>query len=510
MLSPDTILQHRYRVVRQLGQGGMSTVYEAIDERVSAVVVLKEANIATDDSSRREFESEARLLANLQHQALPKVMDYFTEGDVDYLVMEYIPGYDLLELLRRRGAPFHVDLVLHLADELLDVLVYLHGSKPPILHRDIKPANLKLTQREEVYLLDFGLAKGTAGKMEALITNRSVRGYTPFYAPLEQILRQGTDARSDLYSLGATLYHLLTGTPPVDAPTRDAHIEGGKPDPLLPIQQLNPQVPPGVANVVRQAMAIRRKDRFQSAAIMRRSLSHAREEAKRGAVGAEGHHAAGPKPREEAPAKVLASQPPRSKRTPQGSKSLLLYLFLALAALIVGGGTVVWFKSGDKNGSVVSTPTPEVTTEEKEQQVVPTTPTPTPTPTPQVKLIDVSGEWNGFVTGGAEKTTLWKMVLSQTGERVEGILGMSSSNDSAYYYSIIKIEGKVSGNRFNFAGTQFVEDSTGPDFRWCLPTGDLQYAESNGTATLEGTWGSNEKMEGGCPKGSQGRIKMSR
>ena len=142
MLSPDTIL----------------------DERVSAVVALKEANIATDDSSRREFESEARLLANLQHQALPKVMDYFTEGDVDYLVMEYIPGYDLLELLRRRGSPFHVNLVLHLADELLDVLVYLHGSKPPILHRDIKPANLKLTQREEVYLLDFGLAKGTAGK----------------------------------------------------------------------------------------------------------------------------------------------------------------------------------------------------------------------------------------------------------------------------------------------------------------------------------------------------------
>jgi len=365
MLTPDTILQNRYRVVRQLGQGGMSTVYEAIDERVSAVVVLKEANIATDDSSRREFESEARLLANLQHQALPKVMDYFIEGDVDYLVMEYIPGYDLLELLRRRGAPFHVDLVLHLADELLNVLVYLHGSKPPILHRDIKPANLKLTQREEVYLLDFGLAKGTAGKMEALITNRSVRGYTPFYAPLEQILRQGTDARSDLYSLGATLYHLLTGTPPIDAPTRDARIEGGKPDPLLPVQQLNPQVPSGVAGVIHQAMAIRRKDRFQSAAIMRRSLRYVREEAERTAVRAEGRNAVAPKERDGVSAHVPTPQRlPPQQRSPS-NKPLFLSLLVVVAALIVGG-IIIWLKSGDNPpASANTTATPEKVAEKK-------------------------------------------------------------------------------------------------------------------------------------------------
>ncbi len=101
MLTAGTVLQNRYRIVRQLGQGGMGTVYEAVDERVSAVVVVKEANQATDESQRREFEREARLLANLQHKTLPKVMDYFVEGRTEYLVMEYVPGYDLAELLRQ-------------------------------------------------------------------------------------------------------------------------------------------------------------------------------------------------------------------------------------------------------------------------------------------------------------------------------------------------------------------------------------------------------------------------
>src|SRR5919112_3503861 len=185
MLSPGTILQNRYRIVGQLGQGGMGTVYEAVDERVSAAVVVKEANEATDESQRREFEREARLLANLQHKTLPKVMDYFIEGGFEYLVMEFVAGYDLGELLRRRGSPFHLKAVLRWADELLEVLEYLHGLQPPILHRDIKPSNLKLTQREDIYLLDFGLAKGAAGKMTMTQASRSIRGYTPVYAPLE-------------------------------------------------------------------------------------------------------------------------------------------------------------------------------------------------------------------------------------------------------------------------------------------------------------------------------------
>ncbi|HKQ51396.1 MAG TPA: bifunctional serine/threonine-protein kinase/formylglycine-generating enzyme family protein, partial [Pyrinomonadaceae bacterium] len=223
---------------------------------------------------------EARMLANLQHKTLPKVMDYFIEGGFEYLVMEFVPGYDLSELLRRRGSPFHLKAVLRWADELLGVLEYLHGLRPPILHRDIKPSNLKLTQREDIYLLDFGLAKGATGKMTMTQASRSIRGYTPIYAPLEQIAGQGTDPRSDIYALGATLYHLLTNVAPVDAPTRDEQLEYENPDPLPPLRQLNPKVPEAVAAVIHRALSLKRKGRFESAAEMREALRRAEEELK--------------------------------------------------------------------------------------------------------------------------------------------------------------------------------------------------------------------------------------
>ncbi|HEX8136940.1 MAG TPA: bifunctional serine/threonine-protein kinase/formylglycine-generating enzyme family protein [Pyrinomonadaceae bacterium] len=279
MLFLNTVLQNRYRIIRQLGQGGMGTVYEALDQRVSALVALKETVVADNEEARRAFEREAALLANLRHQSLPKVTDYFIEGGGEYLVMEYIHGYDLAELLALRGAPFEVQRVLAWADELLKVLEYLHVRATPILHRDIKPSNLKLTKEGELFLLDFGLAKGAAGQMPTLLTSRSVRGYTRVYASLEQIQGKRTDIRSDLYSLGATLYHLLTNVPPVDAPTRDDALEDENPDPLPPVHELNPQVHPAISAVVGQAMAVSRKHRYGSAKEMRFALRQAWEEA---------------------------------------------------------------------------------------------------------------------------------------------------------------------------------------------------------------------------------------
>ncbi len=204
MLAPETILQGRYRIVRQLGQGGMGAVYEAVDLRLDTVVALKET-LFTEERLRKQFEREARLLARLHHQALPRVSDHFTENEGAFLVMQYIPGEDLFEMQGRRGSGFPQADVLQWADQLCDALDYLHTQDPQIIHRDIKPQNLKLTARGQIVLLDFGLAKGSGGQMSVVTTSASIFGYTPNYAPLEQVQGLGTDPRSDIYALAATL-----------------------------------------------------------------------------------------------------------------------------------------------------------------------------------------------------------------------------------------------------------------------------------------------------------------
>lgn len=277
MLAPNSTLQNRYLIVRELGHGGMGTVYEAIDQRVSCVVALKQTLVGANTPAREAFQREAALLANLRHPSLPKVMDYFSEGDGEFLVMEYIAGHDLAELLEQQQSPFPQDQVLVWADELLKLLDYLHTREPPILHRDIKPANLKITREGEIFLLDFGLAKGAAGQMATVRTGGSVHGYTPLYAPLEQIHGQGTDPRSDIYSLGATLYDLLTGQPPVAAPVRFDAVENERPDPLPPANRLNSRVSSVVAEVIQRAMSLNRRNRFSSAAEMRDALQRAKQ-----------------------------------------------------------------------------------------------------------------------------------------------------------------------------------------------------------------------------------------
>lgn len=251
----------------------MGAVYEAVDQRLSRTVALKETLVETDDL-RRAFEREAQLLANLRHPVLPKVIDHFREGEGLFLVMEFIQGADLGALLEQRGGPFPPADVLRWADQLLDALEYLHAHQPPILHRDIKPANLKLTAQGQIILLDFGLAKGAAGQMSTLTASRSILGYTPNYAPLEQIQGAGTDPRSDLYSLAAMLYHLSTGVKPPDALTRADSVVNGYPDPLRPAQEVNRQVPPLFSDALMTAMALNRNQRPQTAFEMRQGLHH--------------------------------------------------------------------------------------------------------------------------------------------------------------------------------------------------------------------------------------------
>ena len=276
MLSPDTVLQARYKIVRQLGQGGMGAVYEAVDERLDTIVALKETLFA-DEKLRKQFEREARLLARMHHPALPRVSDHFNEDDGQFLVMQYIAGDDLATMLAQRKRPFPQEEVLVWADQLCDALDYLHTQDPQIIHRDIKPQNLKLTTRGQVVLLDFGLAKGSAGQMSVVTTSASIFGYTPNYAPLEQIQGLGTDPRSDIYALSATLYHLITNTKPPDALSRASAIVNGLTDPLSPANRVTAQVSGAVAAALDKGMSQKRDDRFETANAMREALRLASE-----------------------------------------------------------------------------------------------------------------------------------------------------------------------------------------------------------------------------------------
>ena len=269
-LPPHTLLQGRYRVVALIAQGGMGAVYQATDERLGNTVALKQT-LMSDPQLRAAFEREARLLAGLQHPAIPVVSDHFSEAGGQFLVMQFIPGDDLAALLRQRGAPFPLAEVLPWADRLLDALDYLHTRRPPIIHRDVKPQNLKLTARGELILLDFGLAKGEPAGATA--ASPSLFGYTPQYAPLEQIQGSGTDARTDLYSVAATLYELLTGTIPPDALTRAAASVRDDVDPLRPAYELNPQLPPALSALLAQALTLNPAMRPASAAGMRAALN---------------------------------------------------------------------------------------------------------------------------------------------------------------------------------------------------------------------------------------------
>lgn len=271
VLSAGTILQSRYRIVRELGAGGMGAVYEAIDQRLDATVAIKQT-FSIDEQLRRQFEQEARLLAQLHHPSLPRVSDYFTEEGRAFLVMQFISGDDLAHVIARQASPFPTNQVIAWADQLLDALVYLHTRDRQIIHRDIKPHNLKLTEAGQIALLDFGLAKTFAADHSTTQSSHSIFGYTRRYSPIEQIQDQGTSPQSDIYALGATLYHLFTGAKPPDCLVRAAALAAESRDPLRPASELNSAISAELAQVLNRAMAVDAADRFASAREFREAL----------------------------------------------------------------------------------------------------------------------------------------------------------------------------------------------------------------------------------------------
>jgi serine/threonine protein kinase len=282
MLEIGSLLQDRYKVVAPVGKGGMGSVYLARDLRLRTDVALKET-LYSDETYRRAFEQEAQILARLRHQHLPRVLDHFVESQGQFLVMEYIPGEDLGYQLSRHGqrfaTPQAMPLILRWADQLLDALQYLHSRPVPVFHRDIKPKNLKYTSSYEIVLLDFGLARGGMTVTIDLDSaearsgpEKRVYGFTPPYAPVEQMSDGEPDARGDLYALAATIYHLLTASLPPDARLRLTRLMNGQPDPLRPIRDVAPHVPVSVAELFQRALAVPIDSRPRSARAMREEL----------------------------------------------------------------------------------------------------------------------------------------------------------------------------------------------------------------------------------------------
>lgn len=299
-------IHNRYSIIRQLGKGGMGAVYEAHDNVFDTTIALKEILIdlsknttpAQREMIKLAFEREGKILAKVNHESFPHVRDYFQDNDRQFLVMELIDGDDLGDLLEKRNQPLSVEEVARWSEQLLDALDYLHTLNPPVIHRDIKPQNLKVTSRGKVKLLDFGIAKGNESQNNATISNQTFVAATLHYSPLEQIYRvldptfrevisyqfkdhlkdvvdQNADARSDIYALGATFYHLLTNTLPIDALKRSLEIWAGKPDPLVNANALNPQIPPAVSEVLHRAMDIEHSRRYASAKEMQSALREA-------------------------------------------------------------------------------------------------------------------------------------------------------------------------------------------------------------------------------------------
>lgn len=275
LLNPGMVLQDRYLILEKVGQGGMGAVYKAQDKRLNNIVALKQIMVS-GDRLEKAFEQEAQLLAKLRHPALPSVIDYFHETHGQFLVMEFITGDTLSELLTKRKKPFEMNQVISWAEQLLDVLNYLHSHNPSIIHRDIKPNNLKLTKEDQIVLLDFGLAKGLSKLLSSSNSNleSSIAGYTPHYASLEQINGVGTDCRSDIYSLAATLYHLVTYSKPPDATFRATAILNKEADPLKPAHLVNSNVSLAFAQLLNDCLSPNIKLRPSSAKALLARLSN--------------------------------------------------------------------------------------------------------------------------------------------------------------------------------------------------------------------------------------------
>ena len=269
-LSPGQVVQRRYRIVRLLGQGGFGAVYRAWDMQMEGPCALKQ-NLAPASETGEQFAREARMLFKLRHPSLPRVIDYFVEpGLGEFLVMDFIEGQDLKSMVLAKKSPLAEDLVVDWIVQVCEALSYMHTQKPAIIHRDIKPANIKVAysvtrQNGLAVLVDFGIAKAFDPETK---TTKGARAVTSGFSPLEQYGLGITDHQSDIYSLGATAYYLLTAQQPVSS----LNISMGVSKPNTPIHLVNARISIHISQAIEAAMQIERHNRTRSAEEFRQNL----------------------------------------------------------------------------------------------------------------------------------------------------------------------------------------------------------------------------------------------
>jgi len=272
-LAPQSMLHQRYLIVGQAGRGGMSAVYQAVDtlsrNRHVAIKEMSQGHLSSSElaEATARFQQEAALLRSLQHPNLPRIYDGFSEYGRSYLVMEFIDGKTLLQMLKDSGGrPLPILQVLDYAIQLCDVLTYLHSQNPPVIFRDLKPTNVMVKENGHVVLIDFGIARFfKEGQAQDTVFLGS-----PGYAPPEQHGASQTNPRSDLYSLGATLHCCLTGRDPFHATDRFA---------FPPVSQLNPSVPFELDQLIQRLVSMDEQQRPNSAQEVRQALLKIKQQA---------------------------------------------------------------------------------------------------------------------------------------------------------------------------------------------------------------------------------------
>ena len=275
-ISIGNTLKKRYLIQDSIGKGGMGSIWLAADNRlegrvcaVKEIVRDQDATVNYHQQARSQFHREASILARLDHPNLPKVSDYFTDKDTDVLIMDFVDGEDLRQKIETQepGTFLEEIEILEWTHQILEALEYLHLQDPPIVHRDIKPSNIKVTTAGHIKLVDFGLVKVMTPE-ERTVTIVQGRG-TIHYTPIEQYGGDAghTDLRSDIYSLGCTLYHLLTNQPPPEAKVRFL-----RSDSMTPIRTINPNVSPRTERATHWALSLHPEDRPETTNAFRSAL----------------------------------------------------------------------------------------------------------------------------------------------------------------------------------------------------------------------------------------------